>query len=312
MQVETRIVKTSFIARFLGPAGSIRRSQIILMTCVLVPIMSLFLIIRIIPILTTFGLSLTDAHLIRPTTKFVGLANFQYLLHNKQFIEAFLNSLEYTGVAVPVEIILGLLFALMVSRKVKFESLYETLYFLPYMIPMVPAAIIWKWFYSPGSFGLFNSLLRSVGLSPVSWMSDPQVALLATIAIHVWKQLGFFVIIFVVALKNVPSEITDAARVDGATKWQGITRIEIPLIKPVILFGIVMAIVWSWAAFAEVYIMTQGSDVSAGAEISVLMFRVYQVTFAYKKIGMGSAISFIVFLVSLGLVLAQFKIFRSR
>lgn len=312
MKSETRRAKTGFVGRFLGPRDSVRRSKIIFMLCVLVPIMSLYAILRIIPILSTFGLAMTNAHLIRPTMKFVGFANIQYLLGDKLFMDAFLNSLEYLGVAVPAEILLGLFFALMLSRKVRFEGFYETLYFLPYIIPMVPAAIIWRWFYSPGEFGLFNALLRSVGLPSVPWMGDPQITLLATIAIHVWKRLGFFVIIFLVALKNIPTELTDAAKVDGAGKWQTITRIEIPLIKPVILVGSIMAIIWSWAAFAEVYIMSQGTDSSAGVEISTLMFRIYQLTFVYSKPGVGAALSLILFLVSLGLVLVQFKVFKSR
>ena len=91
------------------------------------------------------------------------------------------------------------------NRKVRFESLYETLYFLPYIVPMVPAAIIWKWIYAPGTYGLANYLLDKMGLPGVGWMSTPQISLLAVIGIHVWKQLGFFVIIFLVGLKNIPA-----------------------------------------------------------------------------------------------------------
>ncbi len=312
MKLKTGSKKAGIVGKFLGERDSLKRSQMIFMLWVLIPIMSLYVILRIIPILSTLGLSLTNAHLIRPTTKFVGLANFRYLLRDRIFVAAFLNSLEYLAVAVPAEIGLGLLFALLLSRKVKFEAFYETLYFLPYIIPMVPAAIIWKWFYSPGEFGLFNALLRTAGLPSVPWMGDPQITLLATIAIHVWKRLGFFVIIFLVALKNIPSELIDAAKVDGAGKWRTITRIEIPLIKPVMMVGSIMAIIWSWSAFAEVYIMSQGSDTSAGAQISTLMFRIYQLTFDFAKVGMGAAISLVLFVVSLGLVLVQFKVFKSR
>ncbi|MFQ6066671.1 MAG: carbohydrate ABC transporter permease [bacterium] len=238
------------------------------------------------------------------------MRNFIRLLSDEPFIFAFFNSLEYVGVAVPLEIGLGLLFALMLSRKVRFESLYETFYFIPYILPMVPAAIIWKWFYSPGSFGLANYILESAGFTRVPWMSDPQIALLATIGIHVWKNLGYFVIIFMVGLKNIPEELRDASSVDGASSWQTIRHVELPLMKPIILYGLVMATIWSWSAFTEVYIMTQGTDISTGAEIQVLIYRVFQEAFNYHNMGKGSAISFIVFLVSLGIILAQFRIFR--
>lgn len=302
--------KHSYLRRWLGRRGSIKRSQILFILTIFVPLISLFMIIRIIPIGATLGTAFTNMHLIRPVTKFVGMKNFIRLLEDKQFISAFFNSIEYVVVAVPLEIGLGLLFALMLSRKIKFESLYETLYFIPYILPMVPAAIVWKWFYSPGSFGLANYLLESVGLDRVPWMSNPGIALLATIGIHVWKNLGYFMIIFLVALKNVPAEMREASKVDGATIWQTIRHIELPLIKPVILYGMVMATVWSWSAFTEVYIMTQGTDISTGAEIQVLIYRVFQEAFVYHSMGKGCAISFVVFLISLVIILVQFKIFR--
>lgn len=302
--------KQSYLRRWLGRQGSIKRSQILFILTIFVPLISLFVIIRIIPIAATLGTSFTNMHLIRPVTKFVGMKNFIRLLEDRQFISAFFNSIEYVVVAVPLEIGLGLLFALMLSRKIKFESLYETLYFIPYILPMVPAAIVWKWFYSPGSFGLANYLLESVGLDRVPWMSNPRIALLATIGIHVWKNLGYFMIIFLVALKNVPAQMCEASKVDGATIWQTIRHIELPLIKPVILYGMVMATVWSWSAFTEVYIMTQGTDISTGAEIQVLIYRVFQEAFVYHSMGKGCAISFVVFLISLVIILVQFKIFK--
>ena len=302
--------RQNYFGGWLGKPGSIKRSQILFILTIFVPLISLFIIIRIIPIIATLGTSFTNMHLIRPITKFVGMKNFIRLLEDEQFIYAFFNSIEYVVVAVPLEIGLGILFALMLSRKIRFESLYETLYFVPYILPMVPAAIVWKWFYSPGSFGLANYILESLGFSRVPWMSNPRIALLATIGIHVWKNLGYFMIIFLVALKNVPAELREASKVDGATSWQIIRHIELPLMKPVILYGIVMATVWSWSAFTEVYIMTQGTDVATGAEIQVLIYRVFQEAFIYHSMGKGCAISFVVFLVSLAIILVQFKIFR--
>ena len=121
---------------------------------------------------------------------------------------------------------------------------------------MVPSAIVWKWFFSPGTVGLANYLLNQMGLPMVGWMSDPKITLLATIWIHVWKNIGFFVIIFLVGLKNVPQDFRDAAAVDGANVWQATWHVDLPLLKPIILFGTVMATIWAWSAFTEVYIMT--------------------------------------------------------
>ena len=121
------------------------------------------------------------------------------------FITAFVNSTEFVLIAVPLEIILGLALPSTSTGKSSLNPLYETLYFLPYIVPMVPSAIIWKWIYAPGTYGLANYLLDQMGFPRVGWMSTPQISLLAVIGIHVWKQLGFFVIIFLVGLKNIPA-----------------------------------------------------------------------------------------------------------
>ncbi len=247
----------------------------------------------------------------------MGFKNFLTLFSDKQFVRSFINSLEFIAIAVPGEIILGLVFALLLSRrvrgrKIRAEGFFQTLYFIPYILPMVPAIIIWRFFFSPGDFGLANYLLSLVGIPKVAWMSNPRILLLAIIGIHVWKNLGFFLIVFLVALKAVPRDLTDAARIDGASGWHTITRIELPMIKPTLLFGTVLATLIAWSAFTEVYTMSQGTDISSGAEIQVLMLRMYQEVFTYSNTGKGSAISMIIFVMSVIFILIEFKVFQER
>jgi multiple sugar transport system permease protein len=287
------------------------RSQIGFLWSIVMPVISLFLIIRVIPVLVVLLMSFTNFNMNRPLVRFLPYQNFTRLVGDPNFITAFVNSTEFVLVAVPVEIILGLAFAIYLNRKVRFESLYETLYFLPYIVPMVPAAIIWKWIYAPGTYGLANFLLDQMGFPRVGWMSTPQISLLAVIGIHVWKQLGFFVIVFLVGLKNIPASYREAALVDGATRWEVTRKVDLPLLKPVILFGVVMATIWAWSAFTEVYIMSQGTDISTGAEIQVMVTRIYAEGFLYFNMGYASAISFVLFIVSLILVALQFRVFRT-
>jgi ABC-type sugar transport system permease subunit len=143
-------------------------------------------------------------------------------------------------------------------------------------------------------------------------MSTPQISLLAVIGIHVWKQLGFFVILFLVGLKNIPASVREAAVVDGATPWQLTRQVDIPLLKPVILFCVVMATIWAWSAFTEVYIMSQGTDISTGAEIQVMVTRIYAEGFLYFNMGYASAISFVLFIISLLFVAIQFRLFKAE
>jgi len=294
----------------VGVGGRLTRSQIGFLWGIVMPVIALFIIIRVIPILIVLLMSFTNFNLNRPLTRFLPYQNFTRLFGDPNFLTAFINSTEFVLIAVPLEIILGLAFAIYLNRKVRFESIYETLYFLPYIVPMVPSAIIWKWIYAPGTYGLANYLLDQMGFARVGWMSTPQISLLAVIGIHIWKQLGFFVIVFLVGLKNIPSDFREAAVVDGATPWEITRKVDIPLLKPVILFGVVMATIWAWSAFTEVYIMSQGTDISTGAEIQVLVTRIYAEGFLYFNMGYASAISFVLFIVSLIFVALQFKLIK--
>ena len=294
----------------VGSLRSLRRNQSLFLLWIFAPIISLFVIIRVIPIFVILLFSLTNYSIIRVLWRWIGFANFERLVGDHNFLDALWNSTEYVVVAVPAEILLGLFFAVLLSRRVRFESLYETLYFLPYIIPMVPSAIIWKWIYAPGSVGLANFYLETLGFERVPWLTNPKIALLAVIGMHVWKNLGFFVIIFLVGLKNVPADVKEAALIDGASEWKKIRWVELPLIKPIILFGAVMATIWAWSAFTEVYIMTQGTDISTGTEIAVLVFRIYQEAFRFYNMGYASAMSFVLFIISLLFVLVQFQLFR--
>jgi multiple sugar transport system permease protein len=141
----------------VGVGGRLTRSQIGFLSGIVMPVIALFIIIRVIPILVVLLMSFTNFNLNRPLTRFLPYQNFTRLVGDPNFLTAFLNSTEFVLVAVPLEIILGLAFAIYLNRKVKFESLYETLYFLPYIVPMVPSAIIWKWIYAPGTYGLANT-----------------------------------------------------------------------------------------------------------------------------------------------------------
>lgn len=304
--------RTRHRRRAVGVGGRLTWGQVGFLWSMVMPVIALFIIIRVIPILIVLLMSFTNFSLQRPVLRFLPYQNFLRMFGDPNFITAFVNSTEFVVIAVPAEILLGLLFAIYLNRKVRFESIYETLYFLPYIVPMVPSAIIWKWIYAPGTFGLANFMLDKLGLPQVGWMSTPQISLLAVIGIHVWKQLGFFVVVFLVGLKNIPKSFREAALVDGASPWQVTRHVDIPLLKPVILFGVVMATLWAWSAFTEVYIISQGTDISTGAEIQVMVTRIYAEGFLYFKMGYASAISFVLFVVSLMFVWFQFRLLRVK
>ncbi len=300
------------LPRATRSAQSLRGDQFRFALVVFLPIMALFLVIRIIPIFQMLAASPTNLNLRRPVSRFVGLENFTRMWEDPTFLQALGRSLQFVAVALPAEIILGLLVAILMNRVLRFESFYQTLYFLPYILPMVPAAIVWKWIYSPGVYGLANLALGNVGLGPVGWLTNTQLALLVIIGVHVWKHLGFFVVVFVVGLKSIPADLREAAKLDGASEFQVVRSVDLPLLKPILLFGATMASIWAWSSFTEVYVMTQGSDISAGSDLKVLVSKIYEEGIEYGGVGYASAMSLVLLAISLGLVGILFALFRER
>lgn len=145
----------------IGAPGSIRRNKAYFIMAVFLPVVFLFLVVRVIPIISTLALSFTNYNMQRPITKFVGLENFIRLFSDDIFHTSFRNSLQFVLVALPAEIILGLAIALMLNSELRAEGYFQTLFFIPYILPMVPAAIIWQWIYAPGNFGLANFFLNN-------------------------------------------------------------------------------------------------------------------------------------------------------
>lgn len=290
----------------------LRAGQLRFAALVLLPIMVLFLVIRIAPILQMLADAPTNRSLRRPVSRFVGLENFSRMWEDPAFVAGFKNSMAFVALAPLLEIVLGLLVAIVMSRVVRFESLYQTLYFLPYILPMVPAAIVWKWIYEPGAYGLANLALGGVGIGPVGWLTNSRLALLLIIGVHVWKHLGFFVVVFLVGLKAIPQDLREASALDGASAWRTVRSIDLPLLRPIVLFGATMATIWAWSSFTEVYVMTQGSDISAGSDLKVLVSKIYEEGFQYGNIGYASALSLLLFAISVGIVALLFTLFRER
>ena len=210
------------IERLFGKAETLRRQQSQFAIVVFAPIISLFLVIRVIPIVITVLLSFTNLKLSRlASTQFTFFENYAKLLQrDPDFLVAMKNTGQFVVIAVPSVLILGFLFALLINQRVRFEGVFQILYFLPFILPTASTAIIWRWIYSPGQVGLANRLLASLGLSYVGWLTNPKIAILSIILMHIWKNQGFYVVIFLVGLRDIPQALRDAAAVDGAGFWQ--------------------------------------------------------------------------------------------
>jgi multiple sugar transport system permease protein len=275
----------------------------------LIPIFVIYWVLRLEPIVRTFILSFYDWHLIRPLRPFVGLANYWDLLSDENFLLALKNTTLFAVFVVGVSVVLGLALAILLVGKLRFTAAYQAVYFLPVITPMVPMAIAWKWIFD-ARYGILNYALSWVGVQPIGWLTSPDVAMWAIIIMSVWKVLGYNMVLLLVGLKSIPVVYYEAASIDGAAGWAVFRRITLPLLKPILLFVIVISTINAYNVFTQVYVMTQGSQAAPGAPLRVLVFDIYQNGFQFFKMGYASAEAVVLTLIVLALTLVQLRVIR--
>jgi ABC-type sugar transport system permease subunit len=264
----------------------------------LAPFLILFVVILAYPLLTSLYLSLFDATLNQPPT-FVGLANFVRLFTDGEFLGSVRNTVYFTVFAVIGETVLPLLLALAMNARLPFRTVLRTAYFLPVVSSWVVVSLIWSMLF--GQQGLVNGVLQSLGLSIQPFLSDPNQAMWIVIAVSVWKNLGYYMVIYLAALQGVPQELYEAASMDGATKWRQIWHVAIPALRPVIYFVVTITMIRNMQLFDQVFIITNGGPLNATLSIVQLLYRH---AFVNLEFGYGSAIAtfLLVVLVALALV----------
>ena len=276
----------------------------------LLPILVLFLYVRIIPIGFGFVLSLYRWNMISPRKPFVGLANYVQLFGDENFIAALKNTTIYSFATVILTTVLALPLAVFLARRSRFSPFYQTIYFLPVITPLIPMSIAWKWIYDY-NYGILNYLLSLVNLPAVPWLTDPSIALWAVIMMTVWKQLGYAMVLYLVGLRNIPHEYAEAASIDGASDTQRFWRVTLPLLRPILLYVLVTSSISSFNVFAQVYVMTVGSQTAPGNALRVLVYDIYTNAFQFLHMGYASAEAVMLTMIVLGLTLIQFRAVRS-
>jgi len=215
----------------------------------------------------------------------VGLDNYVTLFSDSKFVQALINTVIYTLAVVPLAMALAILVALGLNQRIRFRAAYRTLFYLPVVTSTVAVATVWLWIYNPSS-GLGNEVLSFLGLSRSGWLTDPGTALSALIAIGVWQGLGTKMIVYLGALQTISPELVEAARLDGASKWQIFWHVTWPGLAPAHFFVIVTSIAGSFQVFDLVYVTTQGGPVGS---TNVLTYDIFQNAFGNLKLGYASA-----------------------
>jgi multiple sugar transport system permease protein len=241
--------------------------------------------------------------------KFIGFGNFVKIWHDPQFWAALGFTFKYTLLITPILMILGVLIALLTAANSPLRRFTRAVVFAPVVIGLGASSLLWYWLFSY-DFGLINRTLLDIGIikGPVVWFgADATVAMWAVIASIVWKVVGFGTILFVAAIQAIPSEITEASMVDGATYWQRVRRITLPLIAKTILLVTLVSVIGSLLAFDQFYIMTAGQPRNLTA---TAVFLIYLNSFPYLKLGYGAAMSLV--LAGIILVCTIFQMILSR
>ncbi len=272
----------------------------------LAPSLAFFVVFMIIPVIWTFGLSLQEGGLLRATS-FIGLSNYPTVIRDPRFRIAMLNTLLYAVMVIPAVLTMGLFLAVLL-RQVVFKTFFKSAVFFPHLSAMAIAAVVFSYMVHP-EFGPLNQMLRLLHLPAQNWLGDPQLALPTVALLEIWRSLGFNVIVYVAALGRVPEEIYEAGRLDGAHGWSAFWHITVPLIKPVILFTLVMATVWNLQMFDSVFVLTRGGPVYSTATV---VWFLYDNAFYYDKVGIAATIAILLLLVTLVLTLIQVRVLRSE
>lgn len=292
------------------------------------------------PVVRSFWISLHDWRIRAETAKFIGLANYQKVLHDDQFWNSLKVTTFYVVGTVPLQLVLALFIAYLLFQKVRGLGVYRTIYFLPYITSLVASAAVWATIFNP-QHGFMNMLLGAIGIPPQRWLIEPKgigdlvlghfgltapgwakgpsLALVGIMIFVIWQRLGFDVVIFLAGLGNVPSELYDAAKIDGAGRWQIFRYVTIPLLSPTIFFLTLISVIGAFQAFTHIYTMnTAAAQVTGGPLGSTTTVTIYLVNWfrgeAVPRISFGyaSAIAFVLFFIILGLTLIQNRIGSSR
>lgn len=253
----------------------------------LAPAYLIYLLFLLLPLLAALVLSVLQVDRLSLATEYVGLANFEWIFTDPRFWTTFRNTFYFISLAVLGNVGLGLILAVALDRKMPQVLLYffRLAYFLPVLVSLAFVSFIWKFLYSY-DLGVINYYLRQLGLPPVGWLNDQSVAMMSIIVIDVWKNVGFFIIIFLAALQGVPKTLTEAARIDGASALVTLWRIKLPYIAPVILFCITFATIGGLQVFDSIKIITNGGP--GDATRSVVMY-MYTEAFGAGDLGTGAA-----------------------
>jgi multiple sugar transport system permease protein len=259
-----------------------------------------FLVFSLFPIGFAFYIAFTNWSLVGQPV-YSGMQNFVTLWNDHLFWKTLGNTAYYTFVAVPTGVFIAFWLAILMNRKMRGTILFRTIYFLPQITLTVAAAVVWSWLYHP-ELGLFNYLLGQIGIDGPRWLHSTTWAMPAIIIMGNWQGIGFAMLILLAGLQGVPEELYEAAEIDGASSWQSLRFITVPLLTPTIFFVVVTSLIGAFQGFDQFYVMTGGGPAKS---TTTLVMYIFENGFTFFKMGYGAALAIMLFLCILTITLLQ-------
>ncbi len=265
------------------------------------PFLLIFALFMIYPLLFGFYISFFKWDILGKPA-FIGLKNYTDLFIDPKFYSSLWHTLEFVLITTPALLVLGFLMALLVTGKSPLASLLETIFFMPYIFSMTVVSTLWAWLMQK-DFGIFNHLLKAIGMQPVGWLTSDKVAIWSVCIATFWWTAGFNMVLFTAGIKQISKEIYESASIDGAGALSQVFHITIPLVFRTTILCVILQVIASFNVFGQVYVMTGGGP--AGST-RVLVQYIYENGFKYFKMGYSAAMSYILFLIILVVSLIQY------
>ncbi len=268
----------------------------------ILPTMLGLIVLNIIPIFRVIYQSFFKTGDFGRGNVFVGFDNYMKVFSDAEVWQATANTFKYVLVEVPISIVLALLLAVLLNKKIKGRSIYRTIVFLPMVAPPAAVAMVWRWLYN-SEFGLINNVFHL----DVKWLSDPNIAIYAIAFIGIWSILGYNVILFLAGLQEIPHDYYEAARIDGASKVKQFFKITLPLLSPTVFFVLVTRVIGAMQVFDLIYMMVEKSN-PAFNKTESLVYLFYKYAFINKNIGYSSTIVVFLLVIILIITWLQMKV----
>lgn len=272
----------------------------------LTPYLALFALFLAVPTLIGVLLSFFDWGIVG-SPKWVGLANYAEMIADEQFWNAAGNTLYFVLLTAAPMVVLGLGLAVLLNRRLPGTTLARIAVFAPYVVMVSVVGILWRWVYDT-NFGVLNYYLQMIHLPAIAWLTDPRWAMPVVAITSIWWMVGVNAVIYLAGLQDIPAELYEAARIDGATGWASFRRLTIPLLLPVHVFVIPMSVIVTLKVFGQVYVMTNGGPF--GKTITLVQY-LYIMGFDHFRLGYASAIACVVFALTFALTLLQLKALKA-